>query len=372
MKTVRTLLLAAAMGLASTHAACAQNPYASAQSVAARGQNPWLYGTGANPYTPNFGNVSPYMPVPPVGAVGNPFLPWGYGGFGGGAAIMGEAQLLQAYGSVIINQEQGRLLREQAMQAKIDTARKRFDFDLYVRANTPTFSDEQKRIARNTLSRIQISSNPAEIASGKALNILLDDIRKFPLKKATIEAYPLSEDVLRQLNVTTKTLGVGLLRNDGKFTWPVALQDLIPAEQRKALEKQVQIAAANAAAGKIDGQILADIGLRMEDVKRTLQAKVGDIPPSQYLNADRFLSEFRDARQAIEEGQMAVQDKFSRFVVGGKSMQDVADYMVSNGLRFAPASSNDVAGYQALFDGLRHFDIALNTTTPVSESEKQQ
>src|SRR3954452_20430152 len=105
------------------------------------------------------------------------------------------------------------------MQAKIDTARKRFDFDLYVKANTPTFADEQKRIAKNTLKRIQVSSNPIEIANGKALNILLDDVRNFPLKKAAnFDAIMLSEDVLKQLNVTTKTVGVGLLRHGGKFT----------------------------------------------------------------------------------------------------------------------------------------------------------
>lgn len=350
-----------------------QNAYQAMQSAAGRAANPWMYGAGANPYSPVMGGggyggmANPYAP----NAGYDPFLnPYYAPSLGGGGVLYGEGALLNAYANVVTSQEQARILREQAMQAKIDTARKRFDFDLYVRANTPTYADEQKKIAKQTLKRIQVASNPAEIASGKALNILLDDVRNFPNKKANMDPLTLSDDVLKQLNVTTKNLGVGILRHEGKFTWPVALADLVPLDQQKTIEKQVQIAVADAAKGKIDGQLLADIGLRMDTIKKLLTTKVNDLKTTQYLEADRFLSDFRDSRQALEEGQMVVQDKFNRFVQGGKTMQELADFMVNNGLKFAPGGPSDEGGYRALHSALVAFDIALNTAgTPPSDEK---
>lgn len=372
MTIMRIAALVCAAGLA-TGPAFGQSPYGPAGMAPGRTG----FGTGFNPYSTSPLAASPYSVSASTGVT--PFLPNPYSfnpfnpylsGWGAGSALMGEAELLRSYGTVIISQEQSRILREQAMQAKIDTARRRFDFELYVKANTPTFADEQKKIARNTLKRIQIASNPVEIVNGKALNILLDDVRNFPLKKSNTDSIYMSQDILKQINVTTKIAGVGLLRNDGKFTWPVALADIVPVDQRKALEKQVQIVVSNAAAGKIDGQVIADINQRMDDIKRELAKRVNEIPTGRYLEADRFLSDFRDARQGVEEGQMAVQDKFTRFIVGGKSIQDVTDYLVSNGLRFAPATAGDEAGYRAFHSMMVQFDVALNNGTAPSESEK--
>ncbi len=338
------------------------------QSVAGRAANPWMYGGGVNPYNPGVGiGINPY-----AGGGYDPYNSPYFGTMGGGSVAYGQAELLKGYGTAIINQEQARVLREQAMQAKIDTARKRFDFELYVKAMTPTYADEQKKIAKNTLKRIQNNSNPAEISNGKALNILLDDVRMFPLKKAAMDPISMSDDVLKQLNVTTRTAGVGLLRHEGKFNWPAALVDIVPADQLKAIEKQVQIVAVNAAAGKIDAQVLADLNTRMDEIKRTLVKRIDDVNTGKYMEADRFLSDFRDARQGIEEGQMVVQDKFTRFVQGGKTVQEVSDYMVANGLRFAPATVYDEGGYRALHSALVAFDIALNTGPSSSDAEKSQ
>lgn len=384
MTLLRSMTFLSIISGAAASTAGAQSPYLMTQqqnmlnNFQAAGRNPGLYGSGMNPYAPSVSALTnPYAGgggVVGPNAFTNPYSPFfnPLSGFGAGSVLYGEAELLRGYSTVIISQEQSRILREQALQAKIDTARRRFDFDLYVRANTPTFADEQKKVARNTLKRIQSSSNPVEIVSGKSLNILLDDVRTFPLKKANLEnPIQLSDDVLKQLNVTTRNAGVGLLRNNGKFVWPVALTDLVPVDQRRALEKQVQIVVANAAAGKVDVQVLADINLRMDEIKKDLAKKINDIPSGKYLEADRFLSDFREARQGIEEGQMAVQDKFTRFIQGGKSMQEVADYLVANGLRFAPAAAGDEAGYRALHSALVNFDVALNTGAPASESEKQ-
>ena len=75
------------------------------------------------------------------------------------------------------------------------------------------------------------------------------------------------------------------------------------------------------------------------------------------------------ARMGIQEGQAPVQVKFQQFVKGGKTMQELADYMVANGLRFAPAAYHDEAAYRALHSAMVAFDIALNTETRVASTE---
>jgi hypothetical protein len=324
---------------------------------------------------------SPYMPtapsVPGVGTafgplVNDPLNPFGYS-YGNvlgdtGGALFGYSQVLKAYGQVLTAQEYSRILREQSMQAKFDTARKKFDLEMYLRANTPSFADEQARIARNVLKRIQVATVPAEIISGKAHNILMDDIRRFPFKKANMDPLPLNEDVLSHLNVTGKSQGIGMLRNGGKLDWPIAF-DFVAPETKAVIERQTQALVASALQGKVDRQLLDDLNARMEDIKARFVKLVSEMPSANYLDGDRFLTDFAMDRIGILEGQAPVQAKFQQFVKGGKTMQEVADYMVANGLRFASASFPDEAAYRALHTAMVHFDIVLNTDTKVTSAE---
>jgi len=42
-------------------------------------------------------------------------------------------------------------------------------------------------------------------------------------------------------------------------------------------------------------------------------------------------------------------------------VQDVADYMVQNGLRFGPATANDEPAYRSAHSALASYDIAMNS-----------
>src|SRR5262249_4784468 len=57
--------------------------------------------------------------------------------------FQGTADIMKAYGTVLKDQEQARILHEAAKQAKLDTERKRFDLNRYIKENTPTFTEEQ-------------------------------------------------------------------------------------------------------------------------------------------------------------------------------------------------------------------------------------
>jgi hypothetical protein len=289
-----------------------------------------------NPYTPSIGGgfVNPYTPV------GFPASPYG-GGYGGGGSypytyippegyfLKGAADVMNAYGNVITSSEQSRIMREQANQARIKTLKERFEYELYVKANTPTFTEIQAKIAKDTLKRIQNTNNVAEIWSGRAQKILLDDLRnKVRGKKVSIDPIPLSEDVLKHLNITTKRGGnLGLLRTEGRFSWPTALNDLLAKEEREQIEKMAALAVNKAANGADPGNLVPDLQSALDKARETLRQKVNEIPTSQYIEAGRFLNDFDDARRALAQKDAIKYFQFQKWVSGGKSVQEVVDYM---------------------------------------------
>ncbi len=321
------------------------------------------YGIGANPYAAGVGApTNPYqstMPYPPNDPYG--YNPYGYGYDPAGGILRGQAEVIRAYGSSIQAMEYARILREQAKQARIETERKRFDHEMYIKANTPTFTEEQQKIAKSVLRRIQSTATPNEIWGGKSLNILLDDLRKYPNKKSAIEPMHLSESVLRHLNVTGTNGNLGLLRDNGRFDWPLALLELVPEEKRKEIEVRAQALVYKAANGKVEAGQLIDLRRDLDKIRDDLTKKVNDTYTPNYIEAKRFLSDFEDARVAIEKGDAPKYFEFQKFVANGKTLQEVVDFMVKNGLRFAPAVQGDEPAYQALHSAMAAYDIALNT-----------
>jgi hypothetical protein len=292
---------------------------------------------------------------------------YGYASFG--QALRGAADYQRSTGSYLNAYEQARLMREQSNQAKIETKKRQFELDLYIKQHTPTYTEEQAKNAKLTLQRIQTNSLPGEVTSGKALNYLLDDLRKYPGKKTSVEPLPLSEGMLTQLNITKKNHGLGILRDDGRFSWPAALYEMLTIEKRKGVEARVQELLKQAQKDRPDPIELTQLRNEMEKIKDDLVKKVNDVPTGQYLDAKRFLNEFYDATVAMENGEAQTQAKFQRFIEGGKSIQEVADYMVQHGLRFAPASANDEAAYRAVHSALAAYSVALNAQIGYASKE---
>jgi hypothetical protein len=351
--------LAMAGTLAATGAAQAQfNPYVMPRFNPLTATAPGVTTTTG---IPSYG-----LPYDPNSSAYNPYT-YGIGPIGG--AAVGLAEVYRAYGTVLLNQEQARSMREQAMQAKLETQRKRFELEMYIRANTPTYVEEQIRIARNTLRRIHGFSTPAEIASAKALNVVLDDAGKFPDRKLAANPAMLSEDVLGQLNVTASHFSLGALRNDGKIRWPMAMQDSVPRDQQQALEAQAQALVKGALNGKFDPNVYRDYSAAVEKIGDDLAKRVNEIGGQQYLEAKRFVSDLKDAGVALEKGEARNQAQYQKFVAGGKSVHDVVDFMISKGLRFAPATAQDEAAYRAFHAALVAYDVALNAQGTAADAK---
>src|SRR5262249_48802686 len=95
------------------------------------GQLSPLFNSAANPYTP-FGSglggaANPYSPIGdtygglnPYSPMNNPYYYNPYYGYGNvlGGTLLGQADVMRAYGVVITSQEQARIMREQYRQAR--------------------------------------------------------------------------------------------------------------------------------------------------------------------------------------------------------------------------------------------------------------
>jgi len=340
---------------------------------------PQLGGAGlgaVNPYSPLGAGYGPYS-MPGVNAYtpygggnqnqNNPYIYYSsQGGNGGiygraGGSLYGAAQVINAYGNALTSQEQSRIMREQYYQMQIETARKRFDLKRYIAANTPSYAEEMEKLNRLTVRRIQNNVAPAEVSSGKALNILVEDAGKFAGKRASTGTAEVPPDVLRQLNVTKRGNGVGVLRNDGKIDWPPSTADVLSPEQRKNISLLAQAVVRDAVRGKIDANVSKDLRRALEEAKEQCFRKVNDVPGDLYRDAKRFLGDLESSVRAVQEGEVAAQADFDNWV-GGKArpVQDVVDFLVGKGLRFAPAAPGDEAAYRALHSALSNYDGALN------------
>jgi hypothetical protein len=373
------------MGLASLIFLVWQSTLGSAQAQgfpgvgfgAPGGVNPYAamgagYGAGGvNPYAAIGGGYGANSQQPMIYYTGQ-----GNGGIYGeaGGALYGAAQVINAYAGAINAQEQARITRELYYQAKIDTARKRFDLQRYIEANTPTFTEIEAKVQKNTLRRLQTNSTPTEITSGKALNILLDDTARFPGRKAIPEEHRtvLSSDVLRHLNVSSKEgTGLGILRDGGKINWPVALADILTPQQRKDMSLRAEKLVKEAATGRLDANVFKDLSNEIEVTRSKLLHKVNEMPGDQYRLAKRFLNDLEDSLRAVQDPRaVSAQASFDSWgAEKSRTVQDVVDYLANNGLRLAPATLGDEAAYRAFYSALSNLNIGLNSQIPPETKE---
>lgn len=330
------------------------------------------YNPFTNPYAPGLAapgaTTNPYVPATSAydPSLVNPYTPYvdPYGG-----QLRGAADVLRAHSSGVLNAEQARILREQARRERIKTNKELYEFEWWLKANTPSFAEVQAKIDRDTLKRIQGTNNLPEIWGGRSLNILLDDLRKHVGKKMTMEQLILPEDVLQHLNVTGEFGNLGLLRTTGRFEWPSALQEILTKVEQKEVEN-VALALINQAFnenGKVDGAGLRNLRTYLEKIEDKLTKKVNEVRTPDYLHAKRFLADFKDAHIALEKNQAVPYFKFHQFVrTGPKNVQEVADYMVKHGLHFARATPGDEAAYQAMHTAMVAYDLIFNTHSVAS------
>src|SRR5262245_61213392 len=252
------------------------------------------------------------------------WFPWYRYGYGG--ALHGQAEVIRAYGAVVNDVESARVRREEANRAKLETQRQRFELENYLRANKPSFAQEQAEIARRRLERIRTSPMPAEIDNGFALNVMLDHVRGSVHRKHEFANGAITSLVLARLNVTSSTVGVGALRH-GKIHWPLGLQTLLSPDRRRGLEAQAGALYQGSLGSGIDGNVHRDFTAELKKIQQNVVGTWDKLGGAEYLEAKRFVSALLDAAQALANGEARRQADYEAWVESGsvKTVHEVLD-----------------------------------------------
>lgn len=345
-----------------------QNPY----NAGAMGFNPYTnpnaffnrMGTsptgGFNPYGGASMTSTPSLPsplYPPYGGYGYNF-PDPYSG-----NLMGSAAVINASGQYMLSTQQAMIMQQQVKREKLENRRRVIEEWLWERNNLPTAQDEFERNQRLELRRQQNDPPVNEILSAQALNVLLIDIQKH-MGAASDNSGPevrLDEEILKKINVTPPGKGsanIGLLKND-KLSWPIALRSPEFKRERDLLDTLTPEAKGQATNGTVDAATIKQLNQSSDRLLQDLAASIKDMPPAQYIEAKRFLNDYKDAVRAlsVEDAAHYFNGKYS---AKGKTVAELVRNMTREGLRFAPSVPGNESAYLALHRLLAAFDVSIN------------
>jgi hypothetical protein len=243
----------------------------------------------------------------------------------------------------------------------------------YGRANPSTINQPKLDVPGKILDRAQRVPTSQEVASGKSLNILIEDLHKLASLPLRDSAVMLDEEVLKLLNLTGKEGGnLGLLRDNGRFAWPSVFDEKNVAgdQDKRDVELHAQELFQQALNAKIDKNALKNIRSSLSRLRESLSKSFKDVAGLGYLDGLRFLDSFDAAVLALEKGDALLSLDFQqKFARGGKTVQELVDYMKSKGLRFAPANPGDERIYQILQTALAAYSMALHNQISAAAKE---
>jgi len=346
------------------------------------------YAAAASPYGGSLSAGDPYSlsTTGGYGGSGGYGYGGGYGGYpsyyntsGTGPTLQGLASYNQSLGQYQIQIQQARIIREQSRQMQIETARKRLELEAYYERMKMT-APKLREIEQLTDLEWARKDPPAvEVWSGKSLNVLLKSIKG--AGRNNLRNGPqidLSDVSLESVNLTDAANrgNVGLLKQtdrDGKLVlnWPAAFERPKYAKQVEGLTRSMSEAVAALKDKRKPGSST------MKDVQkdfRTLSDSIAEtgstdeLSPSQYIEAKRFLKQLDQAIKALNDPKAS--RYFDDWKPKGKTVRELVDHMMANGLEFAPATSGDEAAYSALYQALRAFESELVQSKSSSSESK--
>jgi hypothetical protein len=282
-----------------------------------------------------------------------PYPYFNQGGFGPGNVLQGTASVMDAQGNLMLQQEQARIDREKANQAKLDTKRKTLDWENYEREHKWTTAQEDQRIEGLRIMRLLQNPRDSEVLSGSAMNTLLPYLTQ--LAQQGIHGPPVTLDPydLKKINVTGagSDANVGVLGN-GPLKWPIALR----GPEQKEVDKTISKAVADTLAGTLD---LAEYNNAVKGVDQ-LQKQAADqwnaeqMDSATYMDGKRFLESVRTGLKVLQQPDAA---KYlgGGYAAQGNNVDELVTNMSRQGLRFAPALPGAEPAYFSLYNSMLAF-----------------
>jgi hypothetical protein len=91
---------------------------------------------------------------------------------------------------------------------------------------------------------------------------------------------------------------------------------------------------------------------------QTLRNSVGEMSPTDYIGAQRYLTQLGQAVTALADPKVA--NYFNKnYSARGKNVAELVKFLSDNGLVFAPAVPGDEPAYRAMYDALAAYDAGM-------------
>jgi hypothetical protein len=307
------------------------------------------------------------------GAGSSPYSAGGYGGGGGyggyyedptAGYLRGTATLTTAQGNYYSQVQQARLLQAQADTAKLDLYRRIREDAAAERKSWLNPETERVRDLQAAYTRATHEPPITEVLSGQALNDLYNHIypirQRMRLQPGAPKGpdVPIDEDMLKQVNFTGMGSGgsVGILKDRGRLTWPLVLQ----SPEFDAPRKELGTLAADAVEqvrlnNPVGAATLRDMQADVRRMNDTLLREAGDVSPSDYVEAKRYLSSLESAIKALQDPNVGSQLN-QNWAPRVKDVAALIDFMGQKGLKFAPATAGDEPAYRHVYQRLLAYD----------------
>lgn len=296
----------------------------------------------------------------PIGGGFNPYFPGDYNAWAGGT-LTGAANLVGAQGQLMQSQQQAFLTREAVRSAKTDNRRKTFDEYMYEKEHTPSAEEVRQQAERQYLERARNNPPSTEIWTGSALNTLLKDMQRNRAGQPSAST-PLDEEILKHINFTSGRGdgNIGILKNGGKLVWPDALSDPQYKEDRDRINNSIADALKQAQFnGKVDPGTTRQLQQDVDRMGKELRRHVGDTDVNEYIRAKEFLGDLDSSIVTLKQGDVG--NYFNgRYDLKAKNVGELVSDMTGKGLTFAAATPGDESAYNALYQAMANYDIALN------------
>jgi hypothetical protein len=271
------------------------------------------------------------------------------------------AEVIDAEGRYLEKLAQTDRQFEETRRVRMDNDYHKSELKRLRRDNSPSSEEERQRLKAEDLRR---ALNPPvqEIYSGKAPNILLDDLKGYPgLYQGQGPEVPLEEDCRRQIHVMSgqDTGNVAMLKKE--LSWPVTLRGADYEESREALNSLVPQAVKQAAKGNVEADTLRDLKGALGNLSIQLSGNIDKLPAPRHIEAKRFLGQLDDALKVLAKPHAA--NYFNgKFSAKGNTVAELVRHMSREGLKFAPALTGDETAYEGLHKALAVYDVAAHTS----------
>jgi hypothetical protein len=338
------------------------NPYASTLSTGG-GINPYsanLYGGGYGGY-----GGGGYGGYGALDAYSNPYSGYypSYDPFSG--YLRGAADITNANGRFLSQVQQARLLQAQADTARLDFRRKAIDEANYERSLIPSPEAVRQKNQLSALDRARHNPPFTEILSGQALNDLFNHVAAEQAKGVKGPNVPLDENLLKSVNLKGANVpgNISLLKDDGRLTWPPSLRTPEFEQARTGLSDAIGDAVKQIKFNKaVPPGRIKDMRAELQRLNDILNRNVGDMPPSQYIEARRYLNNLADAVKALDDPN-AVNYFNGSWTPQARNVAELVEQMRNKGLQFAPAGAGDEPAYNMIYQALAAFDSGMTQVT---------